>query len=136
MIVAQKLHQKRFYIAFIFLLQGAVCGIGVARRNVSCATVDNNYLERKGTSQYSSTNFVFFDYNNFHTQNGVGYEPEEKCFNDSQIHLPLNEKQKHIFDLHEEETCLKSCATDCVLSEWGEWNACRGKCVGVPTGKN
>ena len=130
-----KLYQLEFYIVKIFLLQGAVCGIGVASRNVSCATVEN-YSERRGTSKYPTSNFLFFDYNNFHTQNGVGYEPEEKCFNDSKTHLPLNEKQKVIFDLHEEQTCLEPCATDCVLSEWGAWSECRGKCVGVPTGKD
>ena len=63
-----KLYQLEFYIVKIFLLQGAVCGIGVASRNVSCATVEN-YSERRGTSKYPTSNFLFFDYNNFHTQN-------------------------------------------------------------------
>ena len=77
------------------------------------------------------------NYNNFQiSSSSNGREPLEKCFNNTKLTWPLNEKQKHIFDLHEEDTCLTSCSTDCILSEWGEWGECHGKCVGVDTGKN
>ena len=87
------------------------------------------------SSKISSSNFITLNYNNFQTSKRVGYEPAEKCFNKSAINLPLNEKKKYILDLHEEDTCLTSCSTDCILSKWGEWGGCHGKCVGVPTGK-
>ena len=128
-------HNAIIHIVLILLLKGAVCGIGMARRNVSCTIVGNNYLERKIPSKFSSTNFNTINYNKFQTSDEIGFEPKEKCFNNSQIEFPLTNKEKKILDLHEEDTCLKSCSTDCILSEWGEWNSCHGKCVGVPTGK-
>ena len=107
----------------------------MARRNISCATVGDKYLERDTSSKFIPTNFNTMNYNSFQTSTEIGYEPTEKCFNNSRIGFPLNRKQKQILDLHEEDTCLKSCSTDCILSEWGDWSNCHGKCVGVPTGE-
>ena len=121
------------HIVPILLLKGAVCGIGMARRNISCATVDDRNIVDDRI--FSPTNFITMNYNNFQTSNAIGYEPTEKCFNNTRIGFPLNKRQKQILDLHEEDTCLKPCSTDCILSEWGEWSHCHGKCVGVPTGK-
>ena len=126
-------------MAFIFRVQfkGAKCGIGVARRNVSCATVNSNSHSTEIPSKLSTSHFRILTNNEIQaiSTRSIGYEPQEKCFNETVVKSwPLNQKQKQILDLHEEDSCLKSCSTDCILSEWGEWSECHGKCIGAPTG--
>ena len=114
----------------------------MARRNVTCAAIGNNYLEQERSSKVST----FSTFNG--QQYGIfGYEAAEKCLNKSSMtenqdfgkkqksgKNEIDENMKYLLDLHEEDTCLKSCTTDCIVSEWGKWSSCQGKCVGVPTG--
>ena len=118
---------------YVAQLKGAACGVGVARRNVTCAAVGNDYAENQRTLTNVSPSSL--NYNMVQTLSNFGYEPAEKCYNKSPVTFPPDEKKKYILDLHDEDTCLKSCSTDCIVSEWGEWTSCRGKCVGVQTGK-
>ena len=109
----------------------------MARRNVSCATVNSNSHSTETPSKLSTSHFRILTNNEIQaiSTRSIGYEPQEKCFNETVVKSwPLNQKQKQILDLHEEDSCLKSCSTDCILSEWGEWSECHGKCIGAPTG--
>jgi hypothetical protein len=81
-------------------LQGAACGHGTARRNVSCSRL---------ASSISSSQL----------------EDIRHC-----------SSQKGSIDVaEEEELCLKSCPTDCILSVWSSWSDCTGQCVGSQTCK-
>ena len=104
---------------------------------MSCATVNSNSHSTEIPSKLSTSHFRTLTNNEIQalSTSNIGYEPQEKCFNDTVVKSwPLNQKQKQILDLHEEDSCLKSCSTDCILSEWGEWSECHGKCIGAPTG--
>ena len=87
-------------------LQGAACGHGLARRNVTCA----REFQRGALGRRSA-----------------GHQPQE--------HVAFCQQQQGREDTEEVDTCLKSCPTDCVLSEWSTWSSCQGKCTTVITSK-
>ena len=84
-------------------LQGASCGHGLARRNVTC-------------------------FRSSHPGGGDGGGPVGH-----QELVSFCRDHHGDEDSNEVDGCLKSCATDCSVSEWSAWSQCHGKCVTVKT---
>ena len=86
-------------------LQGASCGVGTIRHNLTCIRV------RVGTTATASDQ-----------------PPPEADMNSCQESLPFA-------GTFTDDVCFTSCPTDCVLSEWTSWSECQGPCVGTKTSK-
>ena len=69
-------------------------------------------------------------------------EPHSKCQENQPGKTKLLENlgsfgRRSLLELEEVGECLKSCPTDCVLTEWSPWTSCQSlkgpKCVGSHT---
>ena len=87
-----------------FIFQGAECGVGVARRNVTCERSGSNVDTSKESTEHCLSTL---------------FESMKPTTLLSTISDPLS--MSKMVDASEVDSCFKSCPPDCVLSDWTAW---------------
>ncbi|CAB4056645.1 unnamed protein product [Lepeophtheirus salmonis] len=111
-------------------MQGASCGVGVARRNVSC--VRSSYSAYPNSHiRYASRIPSDFKVSPQFCTTSIIAKSAHKSGEDSERPSILLESNlnRRVLDLHEEDVCSISCPGDCEVSEWSPWSKCQSNCI-------